>query len=82
MKLPDRKEAEVSLLLEGGPPELVPTDLAGRAVLRGLRLVHRRRTLQVALWAFFAAALAFALWVALAQPWAAPPMQTTPPVDW
>ncbi|HEV7628029.1 MAG TPA: hypothetical protein VGO89_16165 [Streptomyces sp.] len=82
MKLPDRKETEVRGLLEGGPPEAVPPDLAQRAVVRGLRMAHRRRTVQLALWAFFAAAVVFAVWVVLAGPWVGEPTQTTPPLDW
>ncbi|MGH3311352.1 MAG: hypothetical protein ACRDP3_12325 [Streptomyces sp.] len=82
MRLPDRKEAEVRGLLEGGPPPPVPPDLAVRAELRGIRLLHRRRTLHLVLWAFFAAAVAFGVWAAVAEPWAAQPALTTPPVGW
>jgi ferric-dicitrate binding protein FerR (iron transport regulator) len=82
MKLPDRKETEVRGLLEAGPSEPVPPDLADRAMLRGLRLAQRRRAVQVALWVFFAAAVAFAVWAALAEPWMEEPAQTTPPLGW
>lgn len=82
MKLPDRKETEVRGLLEGGPPVAVPHDLAERAVLRGLRMTQRRRTVQLVLWAFFVASVAFAVWAVLAEPWVGEPTQTTPPLGW
>jgi hypothetical protein len=31
---------------------------------------------------FFAAAVAFAVWAALAEPWMGEPAQTTPPLGW
>jgi ferric-dicitrate binding protein FerR (iron transport regulator) len=82
MKPPDRKETEVRGLLESVPPASVPPDLAERAVLRGLRVAHRRRTAALLLWAFFAAAVAFAVWAAVAEPWVGEPVQTTPPLGW
>ncbi|HWM40392.1 MAG TPA: hypothetical protein VNS49_25140 [Streptomyces sp.] len=82
MKVPDRKETEVRVLLERGMPEPVPPDLARRAVLLGLRMAQRRRTVQLLLWAFFVATVGFAVWVALAEPWTGEPQQTTPPLGW
>lgn len=82
MRLPDRKETEVRRLLESVPPAAVPTDLAGRALLRGLRIAHRRRTLALLLWGFFAVAVAVAVWAAVAEPWMGQPAVTTPPLGW
>nr|WP_206322212.1 hypothetical protein [Streptomyces sp. HNM0575] len=80
--MPDRKETEVRALLESVPPVPVPTDLAARALARGLRLAHRRRAVALLLWAFFAAAVAFAVWAAVTEPWMGEPAQTTPPLGW
>jgi hypothetical protein len=82
VKLPDRKETEVRGLLEAGPHEAVPHDLAERAVLRGVRLAQRRRGVQLVLWVFFAASIALAVWALLADPWIGEPSQTTPPLGW
>jgi hypothetical protein len=82
MRLPDRKETEVRGLLESAPLAPVPTDLAGRAVERGLRVAHRRRTAALLLWLFFAAAVAFAVWAAFAEHWIGEPVRTTPPLGW
>ena len=82
MRPPDRKETEVRALLEAGPAAAVPPDLAERALLRGLRLARRRRTVQLALWTFFVLALALAAWASLTQPWVTEPTQTTPPLGW
>lgn len=69
-------------LLESAPLAPVPPDLAGRALLRGLRVARRRRTAALLLWLFFAAALAVAVWAAFAQPWLAQPARTTTPLGW
>ncbi|OEU85415.1 hypothetical protein DB35_15020 [Streptomyces abyssalis] len=82
MRVPDRKETEVRALLESVPPAPVPADLAERALRRGLRVAHRRRTAALLLWAFFAVAVAFAVWAAVAEPWAVQPARTTPPLGW
>ncbi|RAJ71647.1 hypothetical protein K378_00467 [Streptomyces sp. Amel2xB2] len=82
MRLPDRKETEVRGLLESVPLAPVPPDLALRALLRGLRIARRRRTAALLLWLVFTFALAFAVWAAVAQPWAAEPVQTTTPTGW
>ncbi|MCH6162283.1 hypothetical protein [Streptomyces marispadix] len=82
MRLPDRKETEVRALLESVPPAPVPPDLAERARSRGLRLAHRRRTAALLLWAFFAVAVAFAVWAAVTEPWVGEPAHTTPPLGW
>ncbi|MER5973778.1 hypothetical protein ABT112_29390 [Streptomyces sp. NPDC002055] len=81
MSLPDRKEDEVRRMLEG-PHPAVPPDLAARAVQRGQRIHGRHRAVRTAGWALLlAAALAFAVWAAMAQPWLIPPADTTPPLD-
>ncbi|SCK26659.1 hypothetical protein [Streptomyces sp. WMMB 322] len=82
MRLPDRKETQVRRILESVPPAPVPTDLAARALARGLRIAQRRRTAALVLWVFFAVALAVAVWAAVAQPWAGEPARTTPPAGW
>lgn len=82
MKRPDRKETEARAVLESAPQAPVPTDLAGRAVLRGLRLARRRRTAALLLWVFFAAAVALAVWAGVAEPWDTSPAETTPPLGW
>lgn len=82
MTLPDRKQTEVRALLESVPPAAVPTDLAARARSRGVRLAQRRRAVALVLWAFFAAALAFALWAGVTEPWIGQPARTTPPSGW
>jgi ferric-dicitrate binding protein FerR (iron transport regulator) len=75
-----RKEDEVRRMLESPPPP-VPGDLAARAVARGTRLLHRDRALRRALWALLAvAALAFAVWASVVEPWHTPP-ETTPPLE-
>lgn len=82
MRLPDRKETEVRRLLESVPPAPVPTDLAVRAMARGLRIANRRRVAALLLWGFFAVALAVAVWAATAEPWAGEPARMTPPAGW
>lgn len=82
MRLPDRKETEVRRLLESVPPVPVPTDLAGRALLRGMRIAQRRRTFALLLWGFFVVAVGFAVWAAVAEPWMGEPTVTTPPLGW
>lgn len=83
MSLPDRKETEVRRLLAqplGGP---VPADLAERALVRGARLLRRRRALRTAVWLLLVAGLAVLLtWALVAQPWAEPPPATSPTVGW
>jgi ferric-dicitrate binding protein FerR (iron transport regulator) len=80
MNLPDRKEIEARRLLDA-PAPAVPPDLAARSSALGGRLLRRRHALHAALWFLGACAvLAFAAWAAVAQPWIAPPSQTTPPI--
>ncbi|MGP3954146.1 hypothetical protein [Streptomyces sp. 7N604] len=81
MSLPDRKEDEVRRMLDG-PHPVVPPDLAARAAERGQLLLARRRAVRAVGWALLiSAAVAFAVWSAVAQPWAAPPVDTTPPLE-
>ncbi|QNP75763.1 hypothetical protein IAG44_14525 [Streptomyces roseirectus] len=64
-----------------GPTLVVPPEVTAEAVRRGARLLRWRRVLRRVLWTvLFAAAVAFAVWAALAHPWVAPPSETTPPV--
>lgn len=64
---PNRRDDEVRRLLDT-PHPAVPLDLAARAVLRGRRIVHRRRVIHAVLWVLALAAvitgavLAAALW--------------------
>ncbi|WP_328670098.1 hypothetical protein OG905_15675 [Streptomyces sp. NBC_00322] len=77
----ERKETEVRRMLETPHPQ-VPADLAARAAEHGTRLLRRHRALRRALWLLLvAAAIAFALWAMVAQPWAAAPSDTTPPLE-
>ncbi|MET7618240.1 hypothetical protein [Streptomyces sp. NPDC005408] len=77
----ERKEAEVRRMLETRHPP-VPADLAARATEHGTRLLRRHRALRRALWLLLVAAvIAFAVWAAVAQPWATSPADTTPPLE-
>lgn len=81
MSLPDRKEEEVRRMLDG-PHPVVPPDLAGLAVGRGRRILARRRALRASAGVLvLAAVVAFTVWAVIAQPWLAPPADTTPPLD-
>ncbi|MGK5629076.1 hypothetical protein [Streptomyces sp. URMC 123] len=81
MNPPDRKRDEIRRMLAGPYPP-VPPDLARRAAALGDRWLARRRAVRALGWALLlAAAVAFAVWAALTEPWAAPPTETTPPVD-
>ncbi|WP_351233971.1 hypothetical protein [Streptomyces sp. NPDC002133] len=64
------------------PPAPVPADLVARATDRGLRLLRRRRALHRAGWLLLlAAAVAFAVWAAVVEPWTVPPAETTPEIE-
>ncbi|MFF8842630.1 hypothetical protein ACF08N_07820 [Streptomyces sp. NPDC015127] len=77
----DRKESEVRRMMEG-PQPAVPADLGVRAAARGGRLLRRRRVLRRVAWlVLVAAALAFAVWATVYQPWVVPPSETTPPLE-
>ncbi|GAA3031386.1 hypothetical protein [Streptomyces glomeratus] len=82
MNLPQR-EAAVRRLLERTPPP-VPPGLHAEVVRRGSRMLRRRALARRLLWlALLAAAVAFAVWAAMARPWVEPPSTTTPPIsDW
>ncbi|GGS78515.1 MULTISPECIES: hypothetical protein [Streptomyces] len=74
------REAAVRRIMERGGAVL-PPDLYGEAVRRGDRLLRQRQLVRRVLWLLaFAAAVAFTVWAAEAQPWAEPPAQTTPPL--
>jgi ferric-dicitrate binding protein FerR (iron transport regulator) len=77
----DRKENAVRLLLDSGAPPSVPHELYEETVLRGGRMLRRRRALRRLLWLLlFAAAIAFVVWASVEQPWVEPPSNTTPPL--
>ncbi len=76
----ERKESAVRRLLEGAQPP-VPPELCAEAVRRGGRMLRRRRVARRLLWlVLLAGAVAFAVWACVAQPWAPPPADTTPPL--
>ncbi|MDT9680865.1 hypothetical protein RND61_01990 [Streptomyces sp. TRM76323] len=78
----DRKEQEVRRLLAGAARPSVPPDLLARALAHGGRVRRRRRLWRRALWLLLAAAaVAFAVWACAAEPWTAPPLRTTPPLE-
>ncbi|MGW7367433.1 hypothetical protein ACWGI8_29435 [Streptomyces sp. NPDC054841] len=75
------KEEEVRRLLDI-PHPLVPSDLYIRATTRGTRLLRRRRTLHRVGWLLLlAAAVAFAVWAVVVEPWTVPPSTTTPEIE-
>ncbi|MFJ2650969.1 hypothetical protein ACIO1C_30145 [Streptomyces sp. NPDC087420] len=77
----DREETEVRRLLDT-PHPVVPADLAPRALARGGRLRHRRRTARRLLWlTLITAVILFAVWASVTEPWSPPPMRTTPPLE-
>ncbi|MER7107982.1 hypothetical protein [Streptomyces sp. NPDC000229] len=78
----DRKEDEVRRLLDAPAHVQVPPDLLPRAVSRGTRALRRARWLRRVLWVLLTvAAVAFALWASVAEPWRAPPADVTPPFE-
>ncbi|MEV6792427.1 hypothetical protein AB0M87_10580 [Streptomyces sp. NPDC051320] len=77
----DRKVDAVRRLLEGPHPP-VPAGLTIRAAEQGSRMLRRRVAGRWALWLVLTTALVvFVVWVTVAQPWAVPPSQVTPPVE-
>ncbi|MGW0731255.1 hypothetical protein [Streptomyces sp. NPDC002851] len=77
----ERAQARVRELLDG-PLPAVPAELCAEAVRRGARIARRRTALRRLLWAvLFGGVVAFAVWASVAQPWAPPPAETTPPLD-
>ncbi|MFI1969063.1 hypothetical protein BLA24_26445 [Streptomyces cinnamoneus] len=76
----DRKEDEVRRMLEGRHPAL-PPDVVRRAAEEGRRLLRRRRAVRAVGWALLVAVVvAFCVWAAVAEPWAARPAERTPPL--
>ncbi|GHH07046.1 hypothetical protein [Streptomyces rubradiris] len=76
----EEREAAVRAVMERAVVP-VPPGLCADAVLRGDRLLRRRRLARRALWLLACAAvLTFTVWAADARPWAEPPSRTTPPV--
>ena len=55
--LRNRRDDEVRRQLLAAPHPVVPVDLAARAVLRGRRIVRRRRIEHAVLWALLVAAV-------------------------
>ncbi|WP_241837839.1 hypothetical protein [Streptomyces sp. CB03234] len=78
----DRKEDEVRRMLAAPPRVQLPPDLLPRAISRGTRSRHRARLLRRVLWALLtAAAVAFAVWASVAEPWRPPSSGVTPPFE-
>ena len=83
--LPNRRDDEVRRLLDT-PHPVVPVDLGARAMVRGRRIVRRRRTVHTVLWALLVAAIvAGAVLAILTWPDRPPPSPTDgpwwPPTD-
>lgn len=77
----DRKEDEVRRLLEAAPRPTVPQWLPQQAAAYGLRRLRRRRLVQsVCWWLLLVAVVAFTVWAVRTEPWAPPPLDTTPPL--
>lgn len=69
-------------MLDGAPQPVVPPDLTERAMAQGRVLAARRRWLRRAGWSLLLAAVAaLTLWAVVTQSWAAPPTDTTPPLE-
>jgi ferric-dicitrate binding protein FerR (iron transport regulator) len=67
--VPNRRDDEVRRLLDT-PHPAVPVDLATRAMLRGRRILRRRRIAGAALWTVLVAAIVAGIVVAaLTRPW-------------
>jgi hypothetical protein len=78
--VPNRRDDEVRRLLDT-PHPMVPVDLAARAVLRGRRILRRRRAVHAVLWILLAAAVVAGIVLAVVfWPHASP--ATVPANDW
>lgn len=77
--LPDRKESEVRRMLDVPHPP-VPPDLAERAMVRGRRILHRRRVRHTILWLLLIAAVAAAVVTAVVYGDSGRPLLVTPPL--
>ena len=81
MNGPERKEVEVRRMMDG-PHPVVPAGLGPLAAEQGVRLLRRRRALRrVWLVLLLVAVIAFTAWATVAEPWTAPPSDTTPPLE-
>ncbi|MEI5103802.1 hypothetical protein RB200_41645 [Streptomyces sp. PmtG] len=81
MSQQERRESAVRALLDTGVRAAVPPDVHAEAVRRGTRALRRRTAARRLLWLLLlAAAVAFTVWAATAQPWVEPPSRTTPPL--
>ncbi|MFE9676133.1 hypothetical protein ACFYO5_18680 [Streptomyces sp. NPDC006259] len=75
-----QREAAVRQIMERTVPRL-PPELHTDAVRRGTRVLRRRVLARRLLWLLLGtAAVAFAVWAAVAEPWVEPPSETTPPL--
>ncbi|MFH8365928.1 hypothetical protein [Streptomyces sp. NPDC018031] len=82
MRSPERREDQVRRMLDGPPRPVVPARLALHAAGRGHRMLRRRRVVRtIGWWLLLAAVIAFTVWAVIAEPWATPPMETTPPLE-
>jgi ferric-dicitrate binding protein FerR (iron transport regulator) len=73
------KEDQVRRMLDGAHPP-VPPGLALRAAARGARMAQRRRVIRrIAVLTLLAAVALLLAWLAIADPWAAPPAVIAPP---
>jgi hypothetical protein len=75
-RLPNRRDDEVRRLLDT-PHPVVPVDLTSRAVVRGRRIIRRRRALHTTLWALLVAAAVAGIVLAIIF-WPADPAPAAP----
>ena len=79
----DRREEEVRRLMDGPHPQ-VPPDFAHTAIVRGQRVLRRRRlTRHISVVVGLAVLLVFTVWAVHTQPWQTDTTPTTPPgIGW
>ncbi len=78
-RLPDRKETEIRRMLDASHAP-APADLAERAMVRGRRLLHRRRVRNTVLWLLLIGAVVAAAVVAAVYLRSPRPLGVTPPM--